>query len=72
MEMSTTKFNATIEYTSQGSAIVTLYDGVEWSGGGLVEVKSKSRLDLYEQGYIVASVSAKSKGGRLETFKEIK
>lgn len=66
------KFNGTIEYTSKGNAIVTLYDETgEWSGGGLVQVMSSSKQDLYEHGYAVASLSAKNKGGRLETFKEV-
>ena len=66
------KYNGTIEYTKVGSAIVTLYDAAgEWSGGGLVMTKSKARSDLYELGYVVASLNAKSKGGRLETFKEV-
>ena len=65
------KFNATIEFFS-GKAIVTLYDADgEWSGGGLVEVKTRAKRDLYEAGYKVASLNASSKGGRLETFREV-
>jgi hypothetical protein len=64
---------ATIEYIRSGEAIVTLRDDRgEWSGSGLVKIRNGSRSDLYEQGYNVASLSAKSKGGRLARYSAIK
>lgn len=66
----TEKFDATIEFVRPGTAILTLTDSRgEWSGSGTISVWSDSKDDLYEQGYIMACLSAKSKGGRIETYK---
>lgn len=63
----------TIEYTNFGEAIVTLRDTKgRWAGAGRVQIRSGSRFDLYEQGYKVASLSAKAKGGRLTRYTEIR
>ncbi len=70
MATTTPKFYATIESVRPGTGIVTLVDQHgEWNGSGLVQVKSGSRDALYEQGYILASASAASKGGRVETYR---
>ena len=69
MATTTPKFYCTIEFVRPGTGIVTLVDQhADWNGSGLVQVKSRSRDALYEQGYILASASAASKGGRVETF----
>uniref|UniRef100_A0A6H1Z957 Uncharacterized protein n=1 Tax=viral metagenome TaxID=1070528 RepID=A0A6H1Z957_9ZZZZ len=70
-------YSATIEYLSdQPAAIITLFDGSgEWSGGGRIDLpRCPAHLlksSLYEQGYISASLSAKSKGGRLDRYSEV-
>ena len=69
-------FSATIEYIDgQCAAIVTMYDPTgEWSGGGRIDVRpihGSVRSALYENGYTVASLSAKSKGGRLDRYTEV-
>lgn len=63
-------YSATIEFlTGQKAAIVTLLDQAgEWSGASRIEVRSGSKADLYEQGYIHASASAVCKGGRLSSY----
>jgi hypothetical protein len=74
-EMATTaamQFNATIEYLpGNAEAIVSLTDGLGgWQGAGRVACRSAQCADLYEAGYTLASITATSKGGRLETFRE--
>ena len=73
MNNKATYFTATIEYLhGQSAAIVCLTDGFGgWAGAGRIEVRSGLRSDLYEAGYRMASLSAMSKGGRLETYKEV-
>lgn len=62
-------FSGTIEFLGRGAAIVTLLDEKGgWSGSCRIEVRSRSRADLYEVGYTYASVNATSKGGRLGRF----
>jgi hypothetical protein len=69
MATTTPKFCCTLEFVRPGTAIVTLVDQHgDWNGSGLVQVKSQDRQALYEQGYILACVSAASKGGRVETY----
>lgn len=68
----TTGFYATLEHIRSDEAIVTLFDADgEWSGAGLVQVKSCSKSDIYEEGYRMASVSARAKGGRIETYRVV-
>lgn len=68
-------FTATFEYIpQQRAAVVTLYDAAgNWSGGGRVECRTrvKSEDAAYGEGYKVASLSAASKGGRLDRFSRI-
>ena len=70
-------YSATIEYLNdQPAAIVTLFDGSgEWSGCGRIGLpRCPARLlrsSLYEVGYKHASLSAKSKGGRLDRYREV-
>jgi hypothetical protein len=65
-------FNATIEFLGKGRALVSLTDqNGEWAGGHRIDVRSGSRDALYEAGYISASASAASHGGRLETFRAV-
>lgn len=67
------KFSATIEILSgQGAAIVTLFDSRgEWSGSRRMEVRSGRADDLYEAGYIHASVTARCKGGMLDRYARV-
>ncbi len=70
--MTTNSFYGTIEYFRRTTAIVTLLDADgDWSGSSLVQCRSGRREDLYEAGYNAASVSAISKGGRLDRFRAI-
>ena len=73
------QFHGTVEYlVGQHAAIVSLVDGLgEWAGASRIDLRpvafeGKRGLQsrLYEAGYTLASVSATSKGGRLETYKE--
>jgi hypothetical protein len=65
------KFFATIEFLSgQRAAILTLTNEAgEWAGSGRVEGRDKS--NIYERAYGLASLSAQSKGGRLERFSRV-
>ena len=67
------KFSATIEFLdSGGTALITLFDSTgEWSGGGIVDIRSRSKADLYEAGYLHAARAARAKGGRVERFSEV-
>jgi len=74
----TTKFHGTVEYlVGQHAAIVELTDGMgEWAGASRIDLRPVAfetreglQSRLYEAGYIRASASAASKGGRLETYK---
>lgn len=62
------KFYATIEFLGgQSAAILTLTDASgDWAGSGRVE--GRTRSDIYERAYTLASLNAQSKGGRLERF----
>lgn len=65
-------FYATLEYTNPGEAIVALFDEAgEWCCAGRVECRSRRRDDLYEEGYRLASFTARSKGGRLERYRVV-
>lgn len=67
----TERFWATIEYVRPGEAIVSLTDSSgEWAGGGIVAIRSRSRADLYEAGYVHASARAAAKGGSLDRYAE--
>jgi len=63
-------YSATIEFLAgQSAAIVALTDpSGEWAGAGRIEVRSGRKVDLYEEGYRYASISAQSKGGRLGRY----
>lgn len=65
------KFYATIEFLSgQRAAILTLTNQAgEWAGSGRVEGRDHS--NIYERAYTLASLSAQSKGGRLERFSRV-
>ena len=65
------KFYGTIEFLSgQSAAILTLTDQTgEWAGSGRVE--GRTRSDIYERAYVLASLNAQSKGGRLERFSKV-
>jgi hypothetical protein len=65
------KFFATIEFLSgQQAAILTLTDQTgEWAGSGRVE--GRTRSDIYERAFTLASLNAQSKGGRLERFSRV-
>jgi hypothetical protein len=65
------KFYATIEFLSgQSAAILTLTDQAgEWAGSGRIE--GRDRASIYERAYTHASLSAQSKGGRLERFSRV-
>jgi hypothetical protein len=65
------KFFATVEFLSgQSAAILTLTDQTgEWAGSGRVE--GRTRSDIYERAYTLASFNAQSKGGRLERFSRV-
>jgi len=67
------KFNGTIEYIKgQKAAIIELTLDQEWCGGGRIELSGCGcSCCLYEEGYRQLSMSARYKGGRLETYKEI-
>lgn len=60
---------ATIEFIRHGEAVidVTATDG-RWLGGGLIQVRSGRREDLYEEGYKHASVRASAHGLTLDRF----
>lgn len=61
---------ATLEYLRPGEAIVELHStSGKWLGGGLVQVRSRSRHDLYEAGYNSASQRAHAHGLSLERFR---
>lgn len=62
------KFYAVIEFLpGQRAGILTLTDqSGEWAGSGRIE--GRNRSDIYERAYQLASLSAQSKGGRLERF----
>lgn len=67
------KFFATIEFLfSQSAALVSLTDEAgEFAGAGRIELPRcfwGLREALYMEGYRLASVTASSKGGRLERF----
>jgi len=70
-EANMNKFYATLEFIAgQSAAIVELTDQHgEWSGGGRIEGRSKAII--CEKAYIHASLSAQSKGGRLERFSQV-
>lgn len=62
---------ATIEYVRPGEAIVTLSDSCGEYGCALVQCRSGNRSDLYAAGYHLADLDATSKGGRLDSFREV-
>jgi hypothetical protein len=78
--MNNAAFFGTIEFLSgQKAAIVTLTDSSgEWSGSGRIETSCGSicghsvKESLYELGYKYLSLSASAKGGRLETYREVR
>ena len=61
---------ATYEVLGPGRAIVALFLGGEWSGAGLVELRSPDPEALYEASYAAASARAAAKGGVLGRFSE--
>lgn len=65
------KFYGEIEIYER-HAIVSLFDETgEWSGSGRIDIRNGDEEDLYEEGYKRLSLSAKDKGGRLETYKRV-
>lgn len=64
-------FFATLEFLrGQHAAILTLTDQAgEWAGSGRVEGRTKS--DIYERAYTLASINAQSKCGHLERFSRV-
>lgn len=64
------KFNATIEYISDGSALISLYIGSDWVGGE--RIRPKRGVSRYEAGYDTACRKAEHKGGRVETYKRVR
>jgi hypothetical protein len=65
------KFFATIEFLSgQKAAILTLTNEAgKWAGSGRVEGCDHSNIE--ERAYVLASLTAQSKGGRLERFSRV-
>jgi hypothetical protein len=55
-----------------GAAIIELTDEHgRWAGIGRIETRRGDRATLYAEGYRQASLSAQSKGGRLDRFTEL-
>lgn len=65
------KYYGTIEFLSgQSAAILSLTDQRgEWAGSGRVE--GRTRSEIYERAYVLATLNATSKGGRLERFSSV-
>lgn len=70
--MKSKKFWVELEHLRSGEAMYTLFDVTdghkEWSGSGVVCIKSNDTLSLENVVYKNASLSARDKGGVIDRF----